>query len=320
MARPGFRQHPKFKRLMHILKQPEFYCFGLISIIWETAYERGSDFIGDEVDVEVVAGWPGDPGVLCAALVQCRLIDELPDGMYQVHDLMENCPDYVRKRLVRETERKIRGKDLSEIRRQAGILGNKSDKRKLNYVPQTSANGPQTSATVCHLPADGGKSSHPQTSPDQLYISAPPHQEIPDTRVIDSQTNRVLPKITDNYANTEAWANGTPFVQEFNELFGRHPNKEGRLAALRAWGQVVETEEILARVQDGHAAWLNSGRWSGQGVLVVQFKTFLLDHLFDDPPFIAAQDDEPKPMTEEDWKQRILEQRAKIDAMTQEPH
>src|SRR5262245_13626516 len=111
MARPGFRQHPKFRRLRHILQEPEPHVLGYCECLWSVAYECGNDLIGDEIDVEIAAGWPGERGKLCAALKACRLIDEV-DGRYHVHDLWDHAPDYVRKRREREQDRNRKGKRL----------------------------------------------------------------------------------------------------------------------------------------------------------------------------------------------------------------
>lgn len=118
MARPGLIKHRKFKRLVQMLQEPAPHVLGYLEMMWGSCYETGNPYLGDETDVELTAEYPGDPGKLFRALLGCggensagfiEPVAERP-GTYQVHDLFENAPDYVRKRQKRESERK--NKDL----------------------------------------------------------------------------------------------------------------------------------------------------------------------------------------------------------------
>lgn len=113
MARLGLRNHPKFRRLVALLRLPEAYVLGHLQMLWETAYEIGPE-IGDATDVEVAAGWVGEPGVLCSALATCggsgrhgflEPNPELPD-CFLVHDLWDHAPEYVSRRVGKEIARK----------------------------------------------------------------------------------------------------------------------------------------------------------------------------------------------------------------------
>jgi hypothetical protein len=83
-------------------------------MLWLTAYENGDPFIGSAVQVEAVAEFPGEAGRLVAALVDCGgpgragFLEPVSgqEGVYQVHDLFENAPEYVKKRKARADERK----------------------------------------------------------------------------------------------------------------------------------------------------------------------------------------------------------------------
>lgn len=105
MARPGFSSHPKFRRLVHLLRCPVPHARGYLECLWEVAYEDGNPIIGDSTDVELAAQWPGEPGQLTQTLLDCRLIDSQSGGKYAIHDLLEHAPDYVRKRAARAQER-----------------------------------------------------------------------------------------------------------------------------------------------------------------------------------------------------------------------
>jgi hypothetical protein len=112
MGRPGLQKHPKFRRLVHTLKLPTPYALGLLECLWDTAYERGDARVGDSIDVELAAQWPGDPGTLCEALLKCGgkghsgFIDER-DGIFYIHDLADHQPSYVCQRKKNEEERRV---------------------------------------------------------------------------------------------------------------------------------------------------------------------------------------------------------------------
>ena len=113
MARPGLRTHPKFKRLLALRHIPEPHLYGLLQMLWDASYEFGED-IGDAIDVEINAGWSGDPGVFCDALATCAgpgrsgFIEPNPDkpGHWRIHDLFEHAPNYVARRIAKEITRK----------------------------------------------------------------------------------------------------------------------------------------------------------------------------------------------------------------------
>ncbi|WP_254512309.1 hypothetical protein [Anatilimnocola floriformis] len=112
VARPGLHNHPKFKRLVQLLKEPIPHVHGYLECIWLVGYENGDPFIGDATDVELAAGWPGTPGVLVDALLACGgksrvgFIEPTSNGAYQIHDLHHHAPEYVSRRKVKEDERK----------------------------------------------------------------------------------------------------------------------------------------------------------------------------------------------------------------------
>jgi hypothetical protein len=106
MARPGLQVHPKFRRLVHALGEPVPHVLGYLECMWLVGYESGNPVLGDQVDVELASQYPGTAGRLCQALLDCKFIDAMPDGRYQIHDLPENAPSYVESHPRREEERK----------------------------------------------------------------------------------------------------------------------------------------------------------------------------------------------------------------------
>src|SRR5688500_5704811 len=98
MARSELRHHPKFKRLVHTLGLPVPYALGLLECMWQCGYQSGSDLVGDKLDVELAAEWPGEGGKLFKALLDLGWIDER-DGRYYIHDLWDHAPEYARKKM-----------------------------------------------------------------------------------------------------------------------------------------------------------------------------------------------------------------------------
>ena len=116
VARPGLTKHRKFLRLAKAIGS-EPLARGLLEFIWESAYENGDDFLGDSTDVENLAHWGGEPGVITAALLDSGFIDLLSEGdagcsspsspqCYRVHDLLDHAPSYVHGRREKEEERR----------------------------------------------------------------------------------------------------------------------------------------------------------------------------------------------------------------------
>ena len=97
MARAGFKDHPKFKRLVFLLKEPIPHVWGYLECLWEVSYQRRCDQIGDAVDVELNAQFPGETGKLVNALSDpsVRFLDHV-GGVYYIHDLADYAPPYVK--------------------------------------------------------------------------------------------------------------------------------------------------------------------------------------------------------------------------------
>lgn len=129
------------------------HAYGYLGLIWEAAYQSGDEFIGDENDVEICAEWNGEKGLLVKALLECGsggegFIEKVENGYY-VHDLYDHAPEYVKKRMERETERIKRGETISQVRRDAALKRWSKDKADMQTDAsdiQLHANGMQTDA------------------------------------------------------------------------------------------------------------------------------------------------------------------------------
>lgn len=122
MARPTLERNPKWRRLLQSLGGDRALARGSLELLWDVAYESGDEVVGDQVDVELAAGWRGEPGALVKALLNAGgpgkkgFLEEVPEqpGRYLVHDLWDHAPDYVRKRRERELERRTKGAGLRQ--------------------------------------------------------------------------------------------------------------------------------------------------------------------------------------------------------------
>ena len=122
MARPSIFTHRKFRKLSRILGS-EALALGHLEMMWNVGYMDGDPRLGESLDVESSSRWSGTPGKLTKALLDSGFIDDLQDGTYQIHELYDHAPEYVRKRMDREDKRRERGLTLREIRSAAGAKG-----------------------------------------------------------------------------------------------------------------------------------------------------------------------------------------------------
>ncbi len=84
-------QHPKIIKLRRRLAGD-----GLVSLFQLWAYCTTDCSTGilagmNAEDIEIAAGWPGEPGALVSTLVDLRLLDVV-DDVYRIHDWAENNP------------------------------------------------------------------------------------------------------------------------------------------------------------------------------------------------------------------------------------
>lgn len=110
MARQTLRGHRKMARLAQRIGDVAA-ARGHLELLWEVAHASGNPVVGDAHDVEVAACWRGAPGELVAALIEAGgagrpgFLDAIDGGLYQVHDFWQHCPDFVKRRKLRDLER-----------------------------------------------------------------------------------------------------------------------------------------------------------------------------------------------------------------------
>jgi hypothetical protein len=93
--------HRKFLRLVRLMNEPTPHVLGYLMLMWRRGYQTGSPALGDELDVEAAAEFRGEPGKFAKAALAAGFIDRTPNGDFEIHDLWDHAPDYVKKRMAR---------------------------------------------------------------------------------------------------------------------------------------------------------------------------------------------------------------------------
>lgn len=135
MARLGLDENQKFKKLALALNS---FCggmgkqlaLGLLETLWNAAYERADDFLGDSDDVEIAADWKGERGALTRMLAHvpagkaAGLIEADDErGGYIIHDFEVHAPAWVKLKMTKAAAREAEGRSISDIRREASRKG-----------------------------------------------------------------------------------------------------------------------------------------------------------------------------------------------------
>jgi hypothetical protein len=172
VARPTLQTHPKFRRLVHTLQEPAPHVVGYLEVMWHVGYESGDPLLGDAVDVELAAQYPGPAGKLFQALLDCGFIELADCGRYSIHDLYDHAPEYVQRRAERETKRRLKGQTISDLRREAARKrwGNAGDMQTAATDGRLHANG----ATPAPAPAPAPREASPNGEESAEPTPKPP--------------------------------------------------------------------------------------------------------------------------------------------------
>jgi hypothetical protein len=249
MAKPGFQHHPKFKRLVYILREPVPHVWGYCECLWNVAYQNGDPLIGDSMDIELAAQYPGEPGKLTQALLVVRLIDEVEGGKFQIHDLHENAPDYVKKRFMRDQSRK-------------NTYAPRTRRETRNSPPNSELDRPNVQNCTPGQEL-GPTHSTAQHSPAQPSTDVPPKAP----RKRGAKADEVI-------------------APGFAEFWQSYPRKIAKQNAIKAWNKLAPNEALRTLIHaalesqkrspqwtkdKGHfvpfpATWLNGRRWEDSEV------------------------------------------------------
>lgn len=114
MPRPTLFTSTKFALAHRRLKISAPLLLGHLEFMWATANENGEPEFPSWEHVEVAAKWEGAPGEFCKVLSAggSGFLDASEDGSFTIHDYWDHVPDYVRRRRLRELERKQKSSEL----------------------------------------------------------------------------------------------------------------------------------------------------------------------------------------------------------------
>ncbi len=168
MAMPGLRKHPKFRRLRHLLQMPPVYVQAHLEAMWQFGYETANAYLGSSDDVELAAEWDDSgrpPGQWFQAALEARWIDDLGKGCYQIHDLLEHAPDYVKKRAKRRAEKV----GLVEIKDLRPVSADNGGQRSPMSAHPTQPN--PTQPKKIHPAAPGDAKKKPRKEPAGVHAN-----------------------------------------------------------------------------------------------------------------------------------------------------
>lgn len=108
MAKSSLTGSMKFKALVRTLGIPAPHVMGHLEFMWRPAYDSGSPIYRSTEMIELAAEWIGEPGIFAKAVCDPahNFIDARKDGQFEIHDFYEHAPDYVKKKIEREKQRK----------------------------------------------------------------------------------------------------------------------------------------------------------------------------------------------------------------------
>lgn len=223
MARPGLMRHRKFARLARLLGS-EALGRGHLEILWDVGYENGDDLLGDAADVEHLARWSGESGLLAHALEESGFLDKAEDG-YRIHDLYDHAPKYVQRRMQRESERRDNGVTISEQRRAAATARWKR--------AQIARNKMQPDATDSHLHTNGMQTDASDQKRMQTDATpAPAPNTVKNIRRAKTAGASDAPAAGQNGNGQQPQTWLTPFGDDWRERYGGELSYKQAAAAL----------------------------------------------------------------------------------------
>lgn len=149
MAMMNTTQQPKFKRLRKRLGIGVAQTLGHLECLWQYTHSTGNP-VYTVADAEAAAEWEGEDGALVAALSENSpngWLDKRDDGLYEVHDYWENCPQSVRDRVNKRNQRN--GKTAGHVPDVSGKNG-----KTAGHVPDMSGQNAENGRTC---PGHGGQ-------------------------------------------------------------------------------------------------------------------------------------------------------------------
>lgn len=238
MAKHNTIQLLKFKRLVRDLKEPDAHVLGHLEMLWLQAHANESPIFESLDDVEIAAGWDGEPGTLANAMLKSRWLDQRDEGSYECHDYWDHAPHYVIDRIRKRRERR-------------------KYKERPGHVPDTSRKNP-------------GQSSPPtDTDTDTDKRSSPGYRSYADKRLSPTRARGGKPEpLGDISASAisqfekqerEWWRRVSALVEPYAMPWW----KATMQSYLGAGGQMCELEELVKRHEDASSPALREAKGIG---------------------------------------------------------
>lgn len=130
----------KFKRLARDVREPDAHVLGHLEMLWLQAHANESPIFESLDDIEIAAGWDGEPGTLANAMLRSRWIDQREDGRYECHDYWDHAPHYVIDRIRKRRERQKKRDRPGLSRTRPGCVPDASPKSPGQSSPPTDTN------------------------------------------------------------------------------------------------------------------------------------------------------------------------------------
>ena len=139
---------PNSRRWCNGCANPPRMCWDTSNVYGSALTSPGDPVIGSQENVEAAAEWDGEPGLFFSSALECGptgFIEAVPDrpDLYQVHDLYDHAPEYVKKRKQREEERKAKNRKSSGQRQTTADNGGRN-------VPMAENGAPPRTRTRAH--------------------------------------------------------------------------------------------------------------------------------------------------------------------------
>lgn len=160
MAHQSLKNHRKLKRLMKALKVSKPTAMGLLEHFWLAVYECWAIEDGtlsgwSTDDIAESAAWDGNVENFVTSMVESGFIDTPSPGVYAVHDYLDWCPFYVKKRV----------KDRQEGRKKAALEAGKADSYKQVDTPYKQVDPYRGTGTGKGMGTGTGTGTSPPRSP-----------------------------------------------------------------------------------------------------------------------------------------------------------
>jgi hypothetical protein len=220
VAKPELRDHRKFLKLKRLLGEPTPHVLGYLECLWHRGYQIGNPVIGDALDVESAAEYPGEPGRFAEAAHEAGFLDRTGDGAFAIHDLFDHAPTYAKKRMHRKGHAPAGTNYAGISDPRAGTKSSRAGQETAESFPEMSRAGTETAFSFPH----GTQSQEPKAKNQEPRTQSPKDSPPTPHGGAEAKRPRIPPEEFRSAWNDAATANGW---RQCDEIGAK------RLAALR---------------------------------------------------------------------------------------